>query len=394
MKNRWAYLASCMLSMLCMGILYAWSILKIPFAETFSWTAGQLGLNFTLTISLFAVGGFFGGQMLRRTSERILLIASAGLVLTGFWGCSFLSGRSISALYLFYGCFAGFGIGVAYNVIVTAALSWFEDIRGTCSGLLMMCFGASTLLLGTCATSLFDSIGWRNTFRTIGMGITVVLLMQSIVLKQRERAQHDGKTGKTDIYRKPSFWAFCLYVIALAAGASMVISFSRDISLEIGVDEALATVLVGALAVCNGLRRLICGVLSDRISTTKIMLVAGLLSVMAACCLLYSFLEQSTGGCIAGMCATGIAYGFSPTVRSSFVAKTYSMKYFSVNFSLTSFTLIPCSFAATIGGIVATRTGGFFADLALSLVLALVSVMLGIVTGKVADIELKKRPSA
>ncbi len=385
MKNRSIYLASSMVVMLFMGVLYAWSILKVPFAEEFSWTAGQLGLNFTLTISVFAVGGFVGGQLIRSLGVKPALVLSAILVWAGFCGCSFLTGMSIIPLYLLYGCVSGFGIGVAYNVIVTATLTWFEDMRGLCSGLMMMCFGASTLLLGTFASGMFRSLGWRMTFRALGAVIAVLLLLSALILKIKPKRQVGAARTKTDIYKKGSFWLFCLYVIALSAGASMVISFSRDLSLSVGAKEGLATTLVGVLAVCNGLGRLLCGYLSDRLSVTRVMVIAGITASIAACWLLYAVSYGGVPSCVVGMCATGVAYGFSPTVISSFVAKSYSMENFSVNFSLASFTLIPCSFAATVGGVMVTKTGEFRSALILSAVLAVLSIVLAITTGRYAE---------
>ena len=41
MKGRWKYLLPSMAVMLVMGVLYAWSILKAPFVQEFSWTAGR-----------------------------------------------------------------------------------------------------------------------------------------------------------------------------------------------------------------------------------------------------------------------------------------------------------------------------------------------------------------
>lgn len=385
MRNRRIYLVSSMAAMLFMGVLYAWSILKVPFAEEFSWTAGQLGLNFTLTISVFAVGGFVGGQLIRCLGVKPALVLSAILVCTGFCGCSFLTGGSILPLYLLYGCVSGLGIGIAYNVIITATLSWFVDMRGLCSGLMMMCFGASTLLLGTFASGMFRDLGWRMTFRVLGAVIALLMLLSATILKIKPKQQAKVARTKTDIYKKGSFWLFCLYVIALSSGASMVISFSRDLSLSIGSGEGLATTLVGVLAVCNGLGRLLCGYLSDRFSVTKVMVIAGITASVAACWLLYTVSFGGVPSCIVGMCATGVAYGFGPTVISSFVAKSYSMENFSVNFSLASFTLIPCSFAATIGGIMVTKTGGFQSALILSVVLAVFSILLAITTGKYAQ---------
>ena len=376
MKGRWKYLLPSMAVMLVMGVLYAWSILKAPFVQEFSWTAGQLGVNFTLTLSVFSIGVFVGGQQIHHMGEKLLLILSAGLVLAGFCGCSLLSGRSILSLYSLYGCVSGFGIGVAYNVIVSATLSWFADIRGLCSRLLMMCFGLSTLLLGTCVSGLFQSVGWRMTFRILGAVIAIALFALSWVLKSKPNGQSEKAHTWTDAYKKRSFWIFCFYVIALAAGASMVISFSMDISLFIGASSGLATALVGILAVCNGLGRLICGFLLDRLPIKKVMVLAGILAMAAACMLLFAVWDHIVPVGAVGMCATGVAYGFSPTIISGFVAKTYGMEHFSMNFSLASFTLIPSSFAATIGGIIVTSTGSFHATMVLSLALAAASVAL------------------
>lgn len=387
MRGRWRYLLPSMAVMLVMGVLYAWSILKAPFAQEFSWTAGQLGANFTLTISVFSIGVFVGGRQIHRLGEKPLLMMSAALVLIGFGGCSLLSGRSIAALYLLYGCVSGFGIGVAYNVIVSATLSWFDDVRGLCSGLLMMCFGISTLLLGACASSLFQSIGWRVTFRMMGGVMAIALFALAWLLKSKPGYHPEKADTKTDVYRRPSFWLFCFYTVALAAGASMVISFSLDISLAIGASGELAAALVGVLAVCNGLGRLVCGFLSDRLPMKRVMVLAGFLAVAAACALLYAVLAHAVPAGVAGMCVTGVAYGFSPTIMSGFVAKTYGMEHFSMNFSLASFTLIPSSFSAAIGGVIVTNTGSFHATMALSLVLAAASVALGAASGSCAQRE-------
>ena len=47
---RWFILVSSVFAMLFAGIIYAWSILKVPFASDFGWKAEQLSLNFTITM--------------------------------------------------------------------------------------------------------------------------------------------------------------------------------------------------------------------------------------------------------------------------------------------------------------------------------------------------------
>ncbi|MBE6815577.1 MAG: OFA family MFS transporter, partial [Ruminococcaceae bacterium] len=62
MKNnltkRWFYLFTGVFTMLFSGVLYAWSILKIPFKEDFGFSDSTLAFNFTLTMCFFCLGAF------------------------------------------------------------------------------------------------------------------------------------------------------------------------------------------------------------------------------------------------------------------------------------------------------------------------------------------------
>ena len=50
------------LSYLVLGLLYAWSVLRIHIVEAFpDYTATQMSLCFTLIMSCNCIGSFFGG---------------------------------------------------------------------------------------------------------------------------------------------------------------------------------------------------------------------------------------------------------------------------------------------------------------------------------------------
>ena len=55
--KRWTYLAVGVFSMLFSGVLYAWSILKIPFKILFGWSASTFAFNFTLAMCFFCKQG-------------------------------------------------------------------------------------------------------------------------------------------------------------------------------------------------------------------------------------------------------------------------------------------------------------------------------------------------
>ena len=151
---RWVYLAVGVAALLFAGIIYGWSILKAPLAAEFGWTADQLALNFTMTMCFFCLGGTAGGILAKRLGVRPALILAGALSCLGFLLTARLDGGSVAMLYASYGLLAGLGIGIAYNVIISTVNAWFPDKKGTCSGALMMGFGASALVVGNAMSAL------------------------------------------------------------------------------------------------------------------------------------------------------------------------------------------------------------------------------------------------
>lgn len=132
-KKRWLYLLMGVITMLFAGVLYAWSILKTPLGEDFGWTVNQLALNFTLTMCFFCLGGFFGSLAAKKLGARTVICTGAVMAGAGFTLTSRLDGSSVVLMYLSYGLLAGYGIGSAYVVLVSAVSGWFPDKKGLCS---------------------------------------------------------------------------------------------------------------------------------------------------------------------------------------------------------------------------------------------------------------------
>lgn len=391
---RWLYLAAGVIALLFAGIIYGWSILKAPLAADFGWTADQLALNFTLTMCFFCLGGMAGGVLAKRIGARLSLILAGVLSCLGFFLTARLDGGSVVMLYVSYGLLAGLGIGIAYNVIISTVNAWFPDKKGTCSGALMMGFGASALVVGNTVSVLMENpaVGWRAAFTGLGVVLGVILLAAGFLLRlppaDLELPKPERKAGAAaedfeardytpgEMVRRFTFWRAFVCIIFLAAVGNTVISFARDLAISVGAQATLATTLVGVLSVCNGLGRIATGTVFDKIGRRKTMLLANVVAIAAAGVTLLSVLISSVPLCVAGLCVTGFSYGSCPTISSAFVSAFYGTKHFPMNFSIMNFNLMGASLLATVSSMLLTSAGTYVAPFALLLALSAVALVL------------------
>ena len=392
LNKRWLFLVSGVFTMLFSGVLYAWSILKIPFSD-FGWDSEALALNFTLTMCFFCLGAFFGSLISKHIGPKLTLVIAAMLVAAGFISTGFLTADTTPyLLYVTYALLAGTGIGISYNVVVSTVNSWFPDKKGFCSGCLMMGFGISTLLLGNVVSKLFEieSIGWSKTYIILGAIVGFALIVSAIVLQKPTAdivfpAPKAKKAAKKESFevrdfttkemlKNFTFWRAFIFMILITAVGNTVISFARDLVLSVDAASALATTLVGVLSVFNGLGRILTGALFDSLGRKLTMLASNVLTIFAAGLTLVAVLTHSLPLCIVGLCLTGLSYGSSPTITSAFTASFYGTKYFPTNYSITNFNLIVASFIATFSSSLLASTGSYVAPFILLLTLAVAAL--------------------
>lgn len=380
--------------MLFAGVIYAWSVLKAPLGAEFGWSESALALNFTLTLCFFCIGGIIGGRITRIVAPRVGLLLSAALVGGGFFLTSGLSG-AVGMLYVAYAGLAGTGIGIAYNIIISSTNAWFPDKKGTCSGVLMMCFGLSSLVLGTLADALFSapSFGWRKTYLLLGAAIAAVIALCSFGIKlpppdlplpapKTRRSAQTAFSGiditTAEMVKRSSFWKFFTFAVLTSASGSSVISFARDLAIASGAKAALATTLVGVLSLCNGFGRILCGVISDAFGVRAAMFISNTLAIAAPASVLLAVSRHSVVLCVAGLCLTGVAYGFLATIISAFTTAFYGPTNFSSNYSISNMMLFPAAFGATFASILLTETGGYTAPLIMLIAFAALAMVINL----------------
>ena len=375
-NKRWLYLCTATLTLLFLGLIYAWSIFRTPFSEIFpDWTISQMSLTFTISMIFFCLGGFVGGLMSKKLSVRVRFLISAVMLFAGFFVVSMVDpakpASSLTMLYIFYGVFGGGGVGIAYNTVIGTLNKWFPDKVGLASGIMLMGFGLGGLVLGSVVNSMIGSMGLLTVFKILGIVIAVVCAAAAFIIKAPSaedsaalaalaeaslpasaKASVASSAGKSDysageMLRTARFWFFTLWAILLNSAGLLVINSAANISVAFGGTAVLGMIV----SLFNGAGRIVAGNNFDKfgrktatIVNTAFMLAAGAFLTLGGMSGKYIFI-------LCGLVLVGLAYGGCPTITSAYINKAFGPANFPTNFSIANFSLIP---AATIGPMISS----------------------------------------
>src|SRR5438309_6235484 len=172
MMNRWRVVVGGVSMNLALGSLYAWSVFVLPLEKEFGWTRAQTSWVFTIAVLMFAATFILAGRIQDARGPRLCALLGAVLVSAGFFLASFTT--SLLFLYLIFGVVVGAGNGFGYSTPMPVASKWFPDRRGLVVGLMVGGYGAGSAIIGPVASNLILSMGWRTTFRLLGVVFLVM----------------------------------------------------------------------------------------------------------------------------------------------------------------------------------------------------------------------------
>ncbi len=389
--NRWVYAIVGVIVLLFAGLVYAWSVLSTPIAAEFTgWTKAQLSLTFTLVMILFCIGSLLCGLLAGKLSAKNAVRVSAVLFLAGF----FIASRCQSplTLYLGFGLLCGLASGLAYNGVMSTMVKWFPDKPGLISGVLLMGFGGGSFLIGKLyqAWTPAGIGGWRTSFVVLGIICCVVLAVCSFffVAPGADFTVPAGKGGRAvaapreDIkpavmLKRPAFWLYYVWAIAVSAAGLALISQASGVVWEASADQTAASVatIVGLISICNAVGRVLFGGMYDKFGRSLSMQLVNGLFILTSVVLLLAMSSRSVVVVIIGFVIGGLAYsGVTPT-NSAFCRAYFGPTSYPVNFPLINSNLIFASFGSTISGALYDASGSYSSTFFLIIGLAVAGIL-------------------
>lgn len=382
-SRRALYLVLSTVTLLFLGLIYAFSMFAAPMCATFGLEKSAVGLTFNIMMITFCLGAVVGSQIEKRLGVKSTIIISAVMFAVGFVGTALFANNNIAALYIFYGIICGLGVGIGYNSVIATTNVWFPDKVGLSSGVLMMGFGLGSLILGTISVNLAKAIGLPTVFIAVGIISAIIIGIEGALIQRPpadivEIMAPEKATGSSydpgdedSALKTPLFYVYWVWaIIVIAIGLATIGNCASDAQ-RVGWDAGFASLLVGLVSALNGVGRVLVGIIYDKTNVKATMAIDGIVGIVATICIIVAMSAGIPSLYVVGAFCCGFCYGGVPVVASAFGRQRFGAKNYPLNLSLANFAIV----WASILNVIIQSAVGADARITLFTVLAVLSVV-------------------
>jgi MFS family permease len=313
-----------------------------PIAEEFDWSYAQVSLASSLRGFEMGLLAPIVGLLVDRLGPRRLIFVGSILVCLGFLLLS-----RVSSLAMFYGSFVLIAIGTSTctgTVLMTAVANWFRRKAGLVMGIVASGFGLGGLIVPV-VTGLIDLLEWRTAILTVGLGMLVIVLPLSFVIRHKPEHygyQPDGDTTdeseigenqivtvspEVNIPAKQAlsgrlFWQIAISSACHAFVIGAVVTHMMPYLSSLGIDRSVSSLVALILPVLS-----ICGRLSsswfiDRIGSNKVFAASFALMTIGMLFLGYITIER-IWLLLPFIITLSLGWGCSVTTRLTLIREHY-----------------------------------------------------------------------
>lgn len=253
----------------------------LPFMqEGLSLSTAKSGLLGTiLFLGYLLTVGMSGIFTLRLGAKRVLFIGGL-FVFVGLFGLVFVPSFWWAAFCML---FAGGGSALVYTPLMSIAIGWFPEKKGTVMGLLLSGAGIGMLLSGFLVPFMiqqFPAYSWRAVWLLFSLITLAVLFLTLFVLVDPHESSDQHKKEKTSVWKNKALYLIAWLYFAVGVVYLIPNIYQTSYMISNGISSALAGTVyavAGVFSICGGP---VWGMISDRIGAKKALNAALLLSVI------------------------------------------------------------------------------------------------------------------
>jgi len=298
----WYIVGACLLIILyTSGVVhFGFTAVFEPIAEEFGWSYAQISLAASLRGFEMGLLAPIMGIFVDRWGPRRLIFGGSILICLGFLLLS-----RVSSLPMFYGAFTLLAIGMSTcsgTVLMTAVTNWFHRKAGVAIGIVASGFGLGGLIVPV-VTELINVLQWRMTMVTVGLGMLVIVLPLSLVVRHKpehygyqpdgdmsnvvEISKAQSSTASIEVsisakqaLRKRAFWHIAISAMCHSFVVGAVVTHMMPYLSSLGIARSLSSLVALVLPVASIGGRLSSGWLGNRFGNRQV-LTTGFASMTA-----------------------------------------------------------------------------------------------------------------
>ncbi|NLA86066.1 MAG: OFA family MFS transporter, partial [Clostridiales bacterium] len=292
-------ITGCLVVMLCVGIIYLWSVFSGDIIKAFNWNASSAKMVSSYMLMGFVIGCLIGGILNDKKGPRFTCTLGIILFSLGIGSTAFLTSGTISLIYLTYSLMGGLGSGLAYNAAIPCVQKWMPGRRGLASGIAAAAFGLSTLIVTPISKALmvrFTKISGIVDFKPVFLILSGLFLVIGLIAcmfvctPPVELGLSNGAKNKVfeknyslkEATNTVPFWCLFATMFFINATWTLTVPLIKDLGQMRGLTEAAAIFAVSFTGVPNALGRLLMATLSDKIGRMNTLLILSAGTLVAA----------------------------------------------------------------------------------------------------------------
>jgi len=350
-----------------------------PIAEEFGWSYAQVSLAFSLRGFEMGLLAPFIGLLVDRWGPKRLIFGGALLICAGFLLLS-----RITSLAGFYGAFILIAMGMSTcsgTVLMTAITNWFRRKAGLAIGIVASGFGMGGLIVPL-ETWLIDSVEWRQAMITVGLGMLVIVLPLSFIVRHKPEqygylpdgdSNGTADTGETETQAEDVevnvsarealkgrvFWHIAVASACHSFAIGAVVTHLMPYLSSIGIARSVSSIVALALPVASIAGRLSSGWFSDRVGSKLIFSTS--FALMTAGVLVFAYVTAGKMWLLVPFAfALSLGWGWSVTTRITLLRDYYGRASFGTILGCTSGVMMLGNMAgAPLAGLVFDTWGSY-----------------------------------
>lgn len=272
MSRRSLIAFAAVLTHICLGSVYAWSVFVPSLTAQTGWTKPQVTWAFSFAIAALGFTAALASKRVAALGPRRAVSLSALCFGLGLVGAGLaVKLHSLPLLYLGYGLVGGIGLGLGYVPPVTTLLRWFPDRKGLATGLAVGGFGIGALLGSFLGEALLARTSVAGAFTAMGLLYAPLILLAARFLRLPE----DGpvvvatEAVESPLKDRRFLLVWAVFFLNIATGI-LLIALARPMLEEAGRGWLPAVTAVAVMGLFNGLGRLGWSSLSDRAGRLRV----------------------------------------------------------------------------------------------------------------------------